>query len=134
MAKKDKQQKKLPAPSEEFEIAFRGSGSSVINCEFCDRVHFISDPAGYDWERGEHARLMKLAKQNPDRYVAHQEDSVSWGYLDGKQYVHGCQCNSASRYEIFLVRNRHQIAEFLKARAERIAKESQSESCLVQGL
>ena len=98
------------APSEEFELAFGGSGSIVIDCEFCNRTHFAPE-GGLDWEEGELETLLAKNKINPDQTVACEYDMVSWGYLAGKQYVHGCPCNQAARYERLFWSHRHQIAD-----------------------
>ena len=105
-------------PSEQFELAFRGSGSLVVNCEFCGRVHFADSVYAGDWESEELENLRKDATENPDQYIGWEYDSVTWGYLNGQQYVHGCPCNEARRYEEFIWSHRFGIAEYLKLRSE----------------
>ena len=134
MSGKEKKSKELPPPSEEFELAFRDAGSGSIECGFCGRMHFVSDSSEFDWEEGEYEKLEAGERKNPDRYISHVESSVEWGHLDGKQYVLGCPCNVASRYERFIVSHRRSIVSFLKARAKKLSRESQSESALVEEL
>lgn len=114
-------------PSDDFMRAVCHCGSSHINCGFCDRVHFSSGE-GYDWKEGELEDLLKKAEINPDKYVNHGDESVSFGELDGIQAVYDCPCNRASQYEAFVWDNRFMIAEYFEARAKslsRIAQEAQ---------
>lgn len=120
--------------SEEFEDAIVHAGSGEISCEFCNRVHFVSNREGFDWDEGEHERLLANSKKYPEKYIPHDEDSVGWGYLDGKQYVAGCPCNSAARYERFILKHRNVIIDYLKSRAEKNLRKARQESAQIESL
>ena len=116
--------------SEEFWEALIHSGSNVINCEGCDRTHFVDNP-GYDYEEGELKKLYADSKKNPDKVVFHGDsDSVSWGVIDGKQLVYGCPCDTALKYESLIWENRHLIANYIIARAKKIEEHSAETSGL----
>jgi len=68
--------KKLSPPSEEFLDAIIYRGSNVIECEFCERVHFVDDPTS-DYEKGELDDLYNRNKENPDKVIFHDTSSVS---------------------------------------------------------
>jgi hypothetical protein len=127
----EKSQRELPEPSYEFIATFTHSGSNHVSCEFCKRVHY-SPSSDFDWEDGELEELNELNRKNPDKYIAHEEDSIRYGVIDGKQFVDGCPCNSVSLYERLIIANRYQIIDFLQVRAEKIARESEQESGLVK--
>lgn len=84
---------------------------SSIDCEFCKRTHFTHED--HDFEA-----LQEKAKAQPDKYLESSNDSIGWGYLDGRQYVYDCPCDSGHRYEEFIWRHRRIIAAYLKRRAE----------------
>lgn len=105
----------LPAPSELFLSAIRSAGSIVIDCELCGRTHF-GDGRG-DYEEGEYERLLAKAKTEPDKYIQHHDDDmVSYGYLQGKQAVLDCPCHELTRYEKFIWAHRWLIASYFRAR------------------
>ena len=122
------------APSEEFLYAFTHAGTGVIQCGFCHRTHFVSNPRSYDWDEGEYEELERGAKESPDKFVVHEASSIRWGMLDGIQYVSDCPCNGAGKYEQFILAHRHDIAQYLKARAEKHLKDAQRDSDLVKSL
>jgi len=130
-----KKETKLRPPSEMFEDVVRHTGSMSVDCQLCDRTHFATyEPDGMDWAEEEFEELMKQHKKNPDRYVAHEEDMVSWGHIDGKQAVIDCQCNGLSKYENFIYTNRRIIAEYLTARAKETQGNAGRESGLAQAV
>jgi hypothetical protein len=103
------------APSEAFIGAVVHSGSMVINCEFCGRVHFGN---GLGMDGGELQALLTKAKAQPEKYHQHADvDMVSWGSIDGKQFVADCPCNGARRLEDFIWQHRRLIASYLAARS-----------------
>jgi hypothetical protein len=102
--------------SEDFMRSITNSGTICILCEFCNRTHFVSEG---DFDRGELEKLERYAKEKPDRYIEHFDvDTISWGYLDGKQIVWGCACNSARRYESWIWSHRYAIADYFQLRAK----------------
>ena len=132
MPKKDKQ---LPEPSEEFKLTIRHAGSISIDCDLCGRTHFGNDEYALEEDLGKrgYQKLMKQHKRHPDKYVYHpDEDMVPWGNINGKQAVIDCQCHKLSEYEKFFLKNRHIIADYFTARAEKELKKAQTEKGLAK--
>lgn len=127
--------KKLKETSETFWDAIIHSSSLVILCEFCGRVHFATWSEG-DYDDGEELTdLKKRAKINPDRYIEdHEYSSIRWGYLDGKQIVYRCKCNSAARFENWIWDHRRLISDYLSARVKELEKKLEEEKELVAQL
>jgi len=120
-------------PSDEFmEAVVHFSTESSIECELCERVHFV-DREVNSYEEGELEELREQQSKEPDRYLSSGDD-ISWGYLDRKQVVEDCPCNRASMYEAMIVNNMSIISDYLSKRAERLARESQSESKLAKSV
>ncbi|MFA4960823.1 MAG: hypothetical protein WC548_04125 [Candidatus Pacearchaeota archaeon] len=126
-----KPEKKLSKPSEEFVRAFADAGSNYVVCEFCGRKHYAPN-SDLDWEDGELERLNRLNMKDPEACVAHEEESIFFGRIDGKQFVDGCPCNLIGQYERFIIDNRYAIVNYLQERAERISRGSAEESQLAR--
>ncbi|HPD81923.1 MAG TPA: hypothetical protein PK357_02375 [Candidatus Pacearchaeota archaeon] len=79
----------LKKPSKEFEEAVIDLGSILIDCQLCGRNHFGSDEqALIDYiGKEEYNALLKNAKENPDKYVQHDTEMVSWGNIDGNRLL-----------------------------------------------
>jgi hypothetical protein len=116
-----KQAKNLQPPSEEFQSAFGGYGSIVIDCGFCGRTYYEAHNK-YDFEEGEFEEFEAKHLAEPDKYIPC--DNGSYGYLNGKQYVHGCECNEARAFEDFIWNHRVGIAAYLAARSKAELKEA----------
>ncbi len=101
--------------------------SSSINCQFCKRTHFSHEAIDV-------VELRAKAVEFPGKYLESEDDAVAWGYLDGRQYVWRCPCNSAARYEDFIWRHRELIATYLKRRAAENAVYAKSDTELVADL
>lgn len=110
------------AVSVNFERAFAsGSGGCVRDCD-CGRTNY--DFANrWDWEDGELEGLIEKAKAEPDRYIGH-DCSVSTMDVSGKEIVMGCPCNSARRFEDWIIAHGEQIAEYLNSRANDLEAEA----------
>ena len=118
--------------SEHFWDALIDAGSLVVECEFCGRLHFAHEG---DYEAGELERLEANAKKTPDKYVEHfDRDVVSWGYLDGKQAVYNCPCESLVRWEQFIWNERDMILKYYKARMKTNSKNAQADLEKINGL
>jgi len=115
------EKEKLPEPSEEFKLSVRHAASISVTCELCNRYHFGNDQNALEESLGkkEYAKLLRDSKENPDKYVYHNEDMISWGNIDGKQAVIDCSCNELSKYESFIWIEKHIIADYLEARAKK---------------
>jgi len=126
MAKKNPAaQKQLPEPSQEFMDAVTHASSGVNDCQLCGRTHFITCNGGFDWEDGIQENLMEKARREPDKYIAHSEDSIRWGYIDGKQVVEGCPCNQATRYERLFWRDRHTIQRYYQNKSAKMKSDAE---------
>lgn len=99
------------------------SGSCRSSCE-CGRVHFDAAQQ-YDWEDGELEGLLKMAEQQPDRYIVH-ECGIGSYIVAGRHFVYGCQCQGGAAYEQFIIRHAHAIADYLNKRAKGMLDEAQA--------
>ena len=98
-----------------------GGALCSILCEFCGRTHFVGEGHG-DYRDGELEDLRVSAQKNPGKYIEHNDyDTIDWGYINGKQIVYGCPCNSARQYERWIWSHRYIIAKYLRLQAEEIA-------------
>lgn len=102
-------------PSDLFERLVLDAGTPRATCGFCQREHIASE--GY-LEEGELAAFQLKAQLSPGRYKIHACNSVSIGQLNGVNWVEGCECNSAWKYENFIWSHRTMIIEYLKRRAQ----------------
>ena len=100
-----------------------------MECEFCKRVYFDSNPGNH--ERGRLEELKKLERNEPKKYIALDGDA-HWGTINGKQYVVECSCNGAREYEEFIWAHRNLIADYLVARADKQLKQAQQDSRLAK--
>lgn len=60
--------------------------------------------------------LVKKSKTEPNKYVQVDDDTVIWGYLDGKQTPIECPCNHARKFEDWIWNHRHIIAPYFRER------------------
>ena len=119
------------------------SGTYVgTECEWCGREHFCNFYEDGNWddenEDGIDQYLDELRekhKQNPDKYIAHDE-AISSGYFEGKRIVWGCPCNekSLSRYVEHYWGHSEIIAEFLKNKAQEEATVSKVRTTLLESI
>lgn len=119
---------KTKEPSEEFLRALEhshGGGGCRAECGFCKRETYNPN-GGWDWNEGELEGLDRRNEEDSDKCIA-VDYSVGIAYLDGKQYVVGCPCNSARRYEDWIWSHRILIAEYFKLKAERISEDAECE-------
>jgi len=110
-------QNNSPRASDLFWDAIINAGTGVVECGFCGRTHFTLD-GDYDLSRDEAADLLRKHRHNPEQYVQHHGDSISWGYLDGKQAVYECSCDKVRKYEQSFWNSRHVIAKYFTAKAK----------------
>ncbi len=120
-------------PSEEFLESVIHCGSTDISCEFCGRYHFTPD--FQNQEGGEkYEEYSKKAELKPGgEFVEHDEDMVSWGMLDGKQYVVDCPCHAGVAYEQLFWKHLELISGYsikravqMKQHAERVLERAQA--------
>lgn len=120
------------APSEEFMRAMCLTGSAIVECEFCGRVHFAAGTA-LEHDRDRMEEVAGDGARDPDKYVEHSGESVLWGIIEGKQAVMGCRCNAGTRYERFVWEHRRQIGDYYRARVEKMKSEVADESRVLEG-
>ena len=115
--------------SELFEDIITSShGSPCAKCEHCGRVHFTHEDDDIE-------SLREKAAKEPDKYLEDaMSDSLAWGYLDGKQYIWNCPCDSGARYEEFIWRHREMIAEYLKRRTQENLKRAQEDAKIAEAI
>ena len=113
-------------PSDEFMRIVTHTGSAIIECEFCGRVHFSPLATGLDEEDVQYLKELEAkSEKDPDAFVIVTDaDSIAWGHIDGKQAVWGCPCNAVRKYEDFVWGHRWLIADYLKMRAARMQEEA----------
>lgn len=119
---------KTKEPSEEFLQALEHShsgGGCRADCQFCGRITYDSSGI-WDWDEGELEDLNKRNDEDSDKVIA-VDYAVPIAYLDGKQYVIGCPCNSGRKYEDWIWNHRDLIAEYFNLRTKRILDESKRE-------
>lgn len=109
--------------SDDFIEAFRsGTGSIRGTCEWCGREFFEDNRHAGDWDEGELEKLRERAAID-DKIVA--MDTVSFGHIDGKQFVMGCPClaSNIGKYEGFVWNHRKQIAEYIQKRVKTLVEQ-----------
>jgi len=122
-----------PNASKEFWDALISASSLVVECEFCERTHYCINEYSGDYSEGELEELKIKERENPDKYVSH-DDLVPWGYLDGKQMVYDCSCNSAGEYEELFWNNRYFIPKYFEKKAKSLNKQSIIENKIAQSV
>ncbi len=121
-------------PSEEFITAICDSGSPVIDCGFCGKVHFATG-SHHCLKEDELADLRKKAEAEPTKYIEDSSnDSVRWGYLDGRQAVWNCCGETLARYERWLISHQQKIVDFYKAFASRLRAEASHSERMIDSL
>ena len=115
--------------SEQFYDAIISAGSTVIDCELCGKTHFTT--TSHSYEEGELEKLLEKAKAEPHIYIAHNDDdTIHWGYLNGKQVVYNCcdECNKDMyKYEKFIWNHRFLISKYLNLMVEEQIKNTNLE-------
>ena len=106
--------------SHEFDNAFCEHNSPEGFCQFCGTIEF-----SHESERFEEL----LEKSKTDAKVRHNamDDSIGWGYIDGKQYVYQCKCKKVDHIENWIWEHKEQIANYLVARARKEATEASNQ-------
>ena len=112
-------------PSDLFEDAFRDSVSGCRCTCACGRICFDNVNGGYDWDPGEFEELLKGVIAEPNRYVA-LDYSVGTMTIDGNEWVMGCPCNGARRFQDFVDGHARQIAEYLNAKAKQLKQDAEA--------
>lgn len=120
--------------SETFYRAFSSStGHLVADCQ-CGRTHFslFHDEGAYD--EGEYEDLIEKMKKEPDKYIGHDESSVSAIYLNGVKCIEGCTCEYLRKVEDFIWKERLNIIDYLKRRINKDLKQKEKEAAAVNSL
>lgn len=126
----EKKKETPTAPSEQFEAAFGGVGCLVVDCGFCNRTHFATYNRDGGYDPGEKEALLAEQEKAPDGYISHDYSSVGVGYISGVQYVHGCPCNQARKYEEFIWDHKAKIVDYLEKMSKAVLEEAQRDKDL----
>jgi len=86
-------------------------------------THFTRSPM----DEEDLAQIDKDTQANPDKFMEHDWDYITWGYLDGREFVPDCPCNRTDRYESFIWEHRRQILEYLKTRLVENVRNAEAE-------
>jgi hypothetical protein len=113
-----KNKKPLP-PSRCFADIICDGGTPVVDCQFCGRTYY--DFNGDNMEEGELERLVEQQKKSPKTIIPF-DGQVSYGCLNGKQWVYGCDCNGVTSYENFIWGHKYLILEYFIKRTTEAAK------------
>ena len=119
-------------PSQEFKNAVRTGSSIRAICGLCHRTYFQDDPTE-DWEPGELQSLRESARTDPNNYIAVTE-SVHVGDIEGKEVVINCVCGGLGKYEDWIWKHRHLIAEYVAAIAKKKAEAAYSDEVQAEAL
>lgn len=109
--------------TETFETIFHSGSSGCVRTCPCGTTYFDSDDTTIDWEEGELEDLCKKAKKYPGMFIE-KDFSIQTFTVFGKEYVCGCLCGLADRYEDFINQHGRQIAEYLNKKAESLKNEA----------
>lgn len=107
---------------EDFLDAVCDGGSPVADCDLCKRVHFANSNAYY--EEGELEKLEAKQKAEPDKYISHDVDAISWGCAFGHQFVWHCRCENAARIAKSVWAHRKIIAQFFGTASKRAQRDA----------
>lgn len=94
-----------------MDVICENAGTTCTNCGFCGRTWFTREDMDFDG-------LKAKTKANPEKYAESSEDSLAFGWLDGKQVVYGCCEDKLKRYAEWIWSNREIIAAYLNRRAK----------------
>lgn len=108
-------------PSEIIVELVMSSGSQMVVCEHCGRVHY--DETGEYTEEDELKKTKAEANAKPEKYIAHDGD-VHWGHVMGKATVIDCPCNFLTIFEGMIWNNREIVLEYLKLRVNSVLSEA----------
>ena len=114
-------------PSEEFYRAAVSAGSLVIDCEYCGKTYFATENEGI-YEEGELEELREKAEKEPDKYIEDPSyDTISWGILNGKQFVYECCEEEVAKFEQFIWNHRFIITSYIRAKADKLKSKADME-------
>lgn len=113
--------------SELFMDLVCSGGTPSIDCQLCGRTHFATGPLSTE-DPVQIEEMRASAAKYPDKWLESGDDSLAFGYLDGRQVVWNCPCHKMRRYEDFIWDHRELIAKYLKAR---LAKQVEEDSKLL---
>ncbi len=109
-------------PSGIISLAVCNSGSQVVDCEQCGRIHF--DSTSEAMGEVELNEFLQKAKDEPEKYIGH-DGFVSWGNVMGKSTVADCPCNFLGYFEKVLWSHRHLISRYLIEMSKQRLKDAQ---------
>ncbi len=101
--------------SEIFADVFDSHCGRLVRQCACGRTFFNYMDAGY-FEAGEMEHLEKQSHVNPDKFFA-VDHAIGTMLVGGQEIVNGCHCETAKRYERFILAHAEQLAEYLRRHA-----------------
>lgn len=106
--------------SEEFDRAFSGVGSIVLDCG-CGRTHYVAEG---DYEDGELEELRARAESFPLKFIETDDDFVSGINVPGfGVIVRGCACGRDVAVEEFLRERKGEILDYYRRVLEKQERE-----------
>lgn len=122
--------------SEEFYENFRSAGTSTsVVCEACWREHFPEvNSLKAEGEEGAYKTLVERSEKDPDSYVVHEGDNVSYTKLMGMNVVFECPCNVARVVEDFIKQNKSRIFAYLKKEIDENFKKAEKDKKALDAL
>lgn len=120
-------------PSDLFADLVCDAGTPSTYCNLCGRYHFATGPQSCEDER-ELERLLRLADEKPNAYVASEYDSISCGQIAGMTAVYDCPCNGLRKYEDFIWENRELIIKYIRKRTAAEMKAAEKTADLLTGI
>jgi len=101
-----------------FEDVFNSNTGGICRDCACGKTYFNGDDAS-DFDEGELEALREKAKAQPDKYIE-QQHTVSTMEIDNVEIVYGCTCDTARKYEKFIIQHGAQLATYLNMRAKEL--------------
>ena len=107
------------------ELFYEVFNSRVSGCyrQCACGIHHYDSVGSYDWDDGELENLNKKALEEPYKYIAH-DHSVGTIIIGSMEIVMDCTCDLGPKYERFILRYQHQLAEYLNKRCEQLKAEA----------
>ena len=104
--------------SDIFSEVFDSHCGGLVRTCHCGRTVF-NRMEEIGWEKGELEELMEKWERYPDLYIP-TSNTVYTMNIDGIEIVYGCTCDTAKKYETFILDNAMKIAEYLKKYSKRL--------------
>ena len=108
--------------SDLFSEVFDSHCSGIVRTCSCGKTFYNADASNL-FDDGEFEDLERKSKQNPDSFIG-VNGNVYTMEIDGKQIVYGCSCDTAKRYESFILNHSIKLAQYLKKYAVQLREKA----------